>query len=164
LCVSHGFSNPEQVRMYTILRGLIWNNMFEYLPRAEYCFEEKEQDAQTELRQLLLVNKNKIDHPETGSKDISDVLAMVGYFTLLSEYAPTMSVDIQPEMKYSLDEYARRYFASIQELTKQLKRGPSEEELAKYMQVPLDWLYEIREYATDPVFHSKSLGDVMPES
>jgi len=59
------FSNPVQVRMGKIVRHLIWNNAIEY---------PDDPDLIREMQKLLLINNNKIDHPEGESKDIYDAL------------------------------------------------------------------------------------------
>lgn len=162
-CETHHFSNKEQVKMYTILRGLIWNNMFEYLPRSQYCFGPKEVDVQKELKELLFINKNKIDHPDNGgSKDIADVFALLAKYVLLAEAKPEMK--ILPDMKYDLDEYARRYKAVLQLLQKEFNgKMPEPEEIAKEMEIPVDWVQEIRDYIDDPMYNLSDLSGIMPE-
>lgn len=162
-CTTHQFSNQQQVRLYTVLRALIWNNMFEYLPKTQYAPDEKGADAAEELRQLMLINKNKIDHPDGGSKDIADVLAILAYYILQTEYTPQMDVSGMEQLEYSLEEYARRFLASLQYLQKHYKRIPSDKEIAQHMGITEDWIPEIREFLNDPTFHAKGLSGVAKE-
>ncbi|HET53751.1 MAG TPA: hypothetical protein ENN33_00880 [Ignavibacteria bacterium] len=60
------FSNPVQVRMGKIVRHLVWNNAIEYLDDATLI---------REMTMLLMINNNKIDHPDGESKDIYDSMA-----------------------------------------------------------------------------------------
>lgn len=57
------FSNPVQIRMGKIFRHLVWNNAVDYLDYPQLI---------REMRKLLLINNNKLDHPEGESKDIYD--------------------------------------------------------------------------------------------
>jgi len=61
-------SNAMQLEWYTVLRSLVWNVMIEYLP-GEHV---------REMGQLIKENK-KIDHPDGGSKDAADTLAIIAY-------------------------------------------------------------------------------------
>jgi len=162
-CVTHFLSNPQQVRIYTVLRGLIWNNMAEYLPAEEYRTLQKDATVDDELRQLLFENKTKVDHPASGSKDLSDVFALLAYHALLTEYTPKPRFDAMPDDMKSLDEYVRLYYAAKNNLKNELRRDPTNEEIAKHLDLSLDWLLEIIDYAQDAYYQDKTLGNVLPE-
>jgi len=157
------FSNPQQVRIYTVLRGLIWNNMAEFLSKEEYISSTKDPNIEDELRQLLFENKTKIDHPANGSKDLSDNFALLAYHALLTEYVPRPRFDSMPDNMLSLDEYVRRYRAAKDNLKMALRREPTIEEIAKHLGETVAWLEEIIDYASDSYYHDKTLGNVLPE-
>ncbi|GAG24445.1 unnamed protein product [marine sediment metagenome] len=61
------FSNRQQMRIYRILRHLIWRN------EIEIMWDDL---AIHELEDLILVNRYKLEHPSGGgSKDVSDAIA-----------------------------------------------------------------------------------------
>jgi len=62
------FSNKVQYQLYVHLRRVVYSGLFRCMdyPKLE-----------TELRQLLDINHNKVDHPPGGSKDVADATAMV---------------------------------------------------------------------------------------
>lgn len=160
-CETHNFSNPEQIKMYKILRALIWNNMFEILEKNEYVRDPKQNEAEKELRELLFVNKSKIDHPANGSKDIADVLAMIAKYCILMEVHPEMKFDSMP---YELDEMVRRFKAIVKEYGK-LNSGtmPDEKYIAEKLGIPVEWLPELRSYMNEIAMTGKDLNDVLPE-
>jgi hypothetical protein len=60
------FSRGQQLQIYRNLRALIYNNLIKWPLNEALCFE---------LSKLQLINGNKIDHPDGGSKDIADSVA-----------------------------------------------------------------------------------------
>jgi len=62
------FGAKLQYQLYVHLRRVIYSGLFR-------CIQHPK--LKTELRQLLDINHNKVDHPPGGSKDIADALSMV---------------------------------------------------------------------------------------
>lgn len=92
-------SNPVQLRNGKIVRHLVWNNAVEYLDDPELI---------REMKKLLLINNNKLDHPEGESKDIWD--AMVNCVCQIIEAGINMSkLDIEGiESSKDTDELNKR--------------------------------------------------------
>lgn len=152
-CESHAFSQKQQLRYYKILRGLIWNNQAEYLPEDEYRSNQKDLSVITELRQLILENRTRIQHPSGGSKDIADVFAMLAEFILKVEFLPTFKAGEMDQMEYSLEEYARRYLAGMQQYKELNGRVATNEEIAAFLKLDPSWIPELKEYISDPIYH-----------
>jgi hypothetical protein len=156
-CESHAFSQKQQLRYYKILRGLIWNNQAEYLPDCEYLPTEKSVSVLTELRQLILENRVKIQHPSGGSKDVADVFAMLAEFILKVEFLPSFKAGEMDQLEYPIEEYARRYLAGIQQFKEQNGKIPTNEEVAAFLKLDPSWIPELKDYINDPIYH---LGEV----
>jgi hypothetical protein len=72
-CTNKQFSNPEQLKMYGNLKTLVYGNSVWFL-HSKYVG----QLPMDELKRVQLVNLNKIDHPQGGSKDVSDARCLAG--------------------------------------------------------------------------------------
>jgi hypothetical protein len=66
-CEAKTFSNPEQFKMYGNLKSLVNANSMFFLPRSVVG-----ELPQYELKRIQLINLNRIDHPQGGSKDTAD--------------------------------------------------------------------------------------------
>lgn len=83
---SKSFSNQAQVEWYRNYKTLIYNNQVELLPG--------EDKARRQLRELQLINGNKIDHPKyaggggMGGKDLTDAEALSFWLCSSPQYAP----------------------------------------------------------------------------
>ncbi len=69
-CKTLSASNPQQVKYGRLLRYMVWNNAIEYPDDGL---------LKKEMRQLLLINNSKLQHPSTGSKDVYDSLSICAY-------------------------------------------------------------------------------------
>jgi hypothetical protein len=64
------FSNPFQVQIYQNMKGLIYTQNIELLDHVP--LEEGVMNANDELKNIKLINGNKIDHDKDKTKDFSD--------------------------------------------------------------------------------------------
>ncbi|MGE5682824.1 MAG: hypothetical protein ACM34K_18310 [Bacillota bacterium] len=75
------FSNEKQVRLYKRQRANIWNNNVTICQDDQkFKFDAKEMnltDLYIHESEHLILEGNKIDHPENGSKDLTDAIAIV---------------------------------------------------------------------------------------
>ena len=145
LCETHNFSNMQQYRIFRILRHLIWNNQFSFPAAGQYCFTDKDATAEKELRELLLINKNRIDHPSGGSKDVADTFALLAAHVLQVENRPGMRV-FSMNMKHGFDEAIRLYQYFQDELRRKLQREATVEELAEAIDEPVEIVLELQGY------------------
>lgn len=77
------FSNPMQLKLYTMLRANVWNTNINVCKEDQSILVAKKPISLSDLllregRQLIKEG-NKIDHPKNGSKDILDSLAILNY-------------------------------------------------------------------------------------
>lgn len=77
------WSNPFQLQIYTNLKGLIYTGMIELLDHV--IPEETHMNANEELRNLKLINGNKIDHDKDKTKDFSDARAGATWICSMDE-------------------------------------------------------------------------------
>lgn len=127
-CETLAFSNPEQLRYGRIFRHLVWNSACEY---------PDDPLLQKEMRQLMLLNNAKLDHPTGGSKDIWDALSIC--VNLLVQHAyEGKALDIDLGEKFDTDKEAEEeiklYDKAYRAFVKKHKRGPNNnKELADFM-------------------------------
>ncbi len=74
------FGSAAQLEWYRHFKMLVYNNIVELLPG--------EDKARGQLRQLQLINGNKIDHPPLGAKDLTDAEALSFWLCCDQKYAP----------------------------------------------------------------------------
>ena len=68
-----------------------------------------------------------------------------------------------PDDQIDLNEYVRRYYAAKSNLKMELRRDPTNEEIAKHLGETVEWLEEIIDYAQDAYYQDKTQGNVLPE-
>jgi hypothetical protein len=82
-CETLGFSNAQQMQLYTKLRWMFWNNIPQIGLDSKHSMTKgglKKSVGEWNLlehRKLLKINANKVDHPQGGSKDLADVDAIL---------------------------------------------------------------------------------------
>ncbi len=133
LCEARTLSNPEQLKLYKILRTLVWNNQADFLG---------DEEGIRELEEVLLINKRKIDHPEGGSKDISDTYAMIagGLMMIDSTLGPELDVG------ESFDRMCEK-FRELQKEYTDRREAPDYEEIARRLGLPsVEEVYYLKDY------------------
>ena len=93
------FSNDQQLRLYTKLRWMFWNNIPQIGLDNRHTITKKGVTKTVgewnliEHRRLLRINASKVDHPAGGSKDICDVDAILCNYLVQLEATEQISLD-----------------------------------------------------------------------
>ncbi|MEC0276818.1 hypothetical protein [Peribacillus frigoritolerans] len=77
------FSNPFQVQIYQNLKGLVYTQNVALLDHAP--MDESTMNANEELKNIKLINGNKIDHDKDKAKDFSDARAGAAWICSMDE-------------------------------------------------------------------------------
>jgi len=151
-CEMMSFSRPQQFKLYKILRGIIWNNLFE-------CLDDEK--GLVELEQLIKLG-NKIDHPEHGSKDIADTWAMLVETLISEEYKPQMIMDFGIGSESAFTTMVKEYKQAVKVLRQKLGREPTLQEIAEHTGEEEDTAWMVRDYLNDIDLQNAELMTKIP--
>ncbi len=122
---TYSFSQPLQLKIYTMLRANIWNNNYWVCEDATETHKIKVNSTLMKSSDLwiyegerLIKDGNKIDHPVHGSKDSQDGSAILNYDLMNLEAEGTMSAVSNLELltEEKLRQLAERFMDKEAEL------------------------------------------------
>ena len=115
------FSNQKQMRLYTILRANVWNNNIEICTDSHNFITIKNQPASfTDLwsfeAEHLIKEGQTIDHPNYGSKDLTDSIAITNYdLMMLEALGDTTEAQSEDKFRRLTTIYMEEKYKLIQE-------------------------------------------------
>jgi len=109
-----------------------------------------------------LINKNRVDHPEHGSKDIADTWAMLVETLISEEYKPQMIMDFGIGSESAFTTMVKEYKQAVKVLRQKLGREPTLQEIAEHTGEVEDTVWMVRDYLNDIDLQNAELMTKIP--